>query len=271
MERPFSVTPDIDVLPSYADIPGFGILPVNAFLLRAREPLLVDTGLIADSPAFMDSLRSLIDPRELRWLWLTHPDQDHVGSLTPLLQEAPQLRVITTFIGVGILSLFNPLQPERAYLLNPGQSLDLGDRTLTAVRPPSFDGPATTGFFDSRSNAFFSSDCFGALMQAPAQDARDIPEADLSAGQTLWATVDAPWLHKVDSRRFETELLEIHRRAPELVLSAHLPPARGMTEGLLRTLAMAPSAPAFVGPDQEALQQLLSQITGPTGGPPPTA
>jgi hypothetical protein len=48
-----------------------------------------------------------------------------------------------------------------------------------------------------------------------------------------------------------------------MVLSSHLPPAQGSsTERLLGALAAVPDAPAFVGPDQAALEQMLAGMTG---------
>jgi hypothetical protein len=38
---------------------------------------------------------------------------------------------------------------DRVFLLNPGQSLDLGDRRVAAFRPPVYDSPATTGSMTS--------------------------------------------------------------------------------------------------------------------------
>jgi hypothetical protein len=172
--------------------------------------------------------------------------------------------VVTSFLGVGKMSLHAPLPMERVYLLNPGQSLDVGDRTLTAVRPPSFDAPETTGLHDSKTGAFFSSDCFGALLQSPAFDAADISEQELVAGQTLWSTIDAPWLHSVDPRVFGSALDSIRQMDPKVVFSSHLPPARGMNEHLLKTLAAAPAATPFVGPDQAALEAMLAEMTGET-------
>ena len=90
----------------------------------------------------------MIDLRDLRWLWLTHTDPDHIGSLKRVLDEAPELRVITTFLGVGKMSLFDPLPLNRVYLLNPGQSIDVGDRTLISIKSPVYDAPETTGFYD---------------------------------------------------------------------------------------------------------------------------
>ena len=50
-----------------------------------------------------------------------------------------------------------------------------------------------------------------------------------------------------------------------MVLSSHLPAAPGaMTERLLASLAEAPDAPPFVGPDQAALEQMLAGMAPPT-------
>jgi hypothetical protein len=262
MWDPYQAAPDVDVLPAFFPIPTWGIIPVNAFVLRAAEPVLVDSGLVPLSDEFMRKLAAVIDPRELKWLWLTHCHVDHLGSLQRVLEEAPQLRVITTFLGVGIMSLFQPLPLDRVYLLNPGQSLSVGDRMLTAVQPPSFDSPETTGCYDPKSGAFFCADCFGALLSAPAGNAADIGDANLRAGMVKWATVDAPWLHFVDRAAFAQRLNGVREMAPKLMLSNHLPVAVDMTEDLLQNLAAALDAEPFVGPDQPALEAMLKQMSG---------
>ena len=160
--RSYQVADETVVLADSTEVPGLGHLPVNAFLLRGAEPLLVDTGLPTSRAEFLDHLWSLCDPEDLRWVWLTHPDRDHTGSLLQILEAAPQARLITTFLGLGILSIEHAIPPERAFLLNPGQSLDIGDRVLRAFRPPLYDSPATAGLIDQRTGACFSSDCFGA-------------------------------------------------------------------------------------------------------------
>jgi glyoxylase-like metal-dependent hydrolase (beta-lactamase superfamily II) len=256
------VTDDIDILPSYFPIPGFGILPVNAFLIKASEPVLVDTGLHMDREAFMAELETVIDPADVRWLYLTHPDQDHLGSLKEMLARSPRMKVITTFLGVGIMSLFDALPMDRVHLLNPGESIDVGDRSLTVVKPPTFDNPATTGFYDSKSRVLFSSDCFGALMQEPAVYASDMTPEALREGQVTWTMVDAPWLAKVDASKFAAELNTIRGMDPEIVLSAHLPPASGMNDTLLDALVAASRAQPFVGPNQAQLEAMLAQMTG---------
>ena len=151
---------------------------------------------------------------------------------------------------------------DRVYLLNPGQTLDVGDRRLSAFRPPLFDNPATTGFIDSKSGAMFTSDCFGA----------PLPTADLAAGadvrsagsvreaQLLWAAIDSPWVHNTDARRYLQTVRALQAIDPAVILSTHLPPALGLGTQLFDMLANAPDADPFVGPDQQALQQMLASF-----------
>lgn len=261
METARKVTPDVDILPSYFPIPGFGMIPVNAFVLKASEPVLVDTGVPLESEQFIAALESVIDPEEIKWLWLTHPDQDHIGSLQALIARAPGIRVITTFLGMGYMSLFSPLPPDRVLLLNPGEKLDVGDRQLVCLKPPSFDNPATTELYDTKSRALFSSDCFGAMLQAPAEEAGAIPPTELREGQIMWSRVDAPWLHKVDKAKFGAELESIRQLDPAFVLSSHLPPAQALLPQMLQTLSEVPGSEPLVMPNQAGLEAMLAQLT----------
>ncbi len=154
---------------------------------------------------------------------------------------------------------------DRVYLVNPGQTVDVGDRTLTAVKPPAFDNPITTGLRDERSGIFFSSDCFGALLDEVPQSAEELSDEALRQGQVFWATVDSSWLHQVDRAAFASQLNRIRALEPSMVLSSHLPAARGSSlDRLLDALAEVPDAPVFVGPDQAALEQMLAEIGGAT-------
>lgn len=258
----YRAAPDIDVLTSAFPIPGLGFVPINAFVLQGHEPVLVDTGAVVERDEFVEALRSIVDVADLRWIWLTHTDSDHIGALHALLEENADLKVVTTFLGVGAMSLVDPLPLDRVHLVNPGQQLEAGGRTLTALRPPTFDNPCTTGFQDARSGALFSADSFGALLADVPQSAEDLTETELHEGQALWATLDSPWLHSVDADTFASQLDGIRRLDPTMILSSHLPTAPAvLTERLLATLAGVPTCPAFTGPDQAALESLLADMT----------
>ncbi len=257
----YKAAPDIDVLTSVHPILGLGSIPINAFVFHGSEPLLVETGAIVDREEFMTALRSVIDPADLRWIWLSHNDPDHIGAVHQLIEENAEIKVITTFLGVGAMSLSAPLPMDRVYLLNPGQALAVGDRTLTAVKPPTFDNPCTTGFYDEASGALFSSDCFGALLSDVPEHAAELSDEALRQGQVLWATIDTPWLHGADADALARQLDGIRKMEPNLILSGHLPAAGGtLTERMLSSLASVPTAQPFVGPDQAALVNMMAQL-----------
>lgn len=255
---------DITALQDYIPVPGFGALAVNAFVLHAAQPMLVDTGLPNSRADFLDTLGSVIDPADLRWIWVSHADRDHIGSLYELLDVAPQARVVITFEARGVLNIERPLPVDRIYLLNPGQSLDLGDRSVTAFRPPLFDSPGVIGFTDSLTGTAFTSDCFGApttsIDLSLVADIAEVPAAELAYGQTVWATIDSAWVTSVDRAVFARTLEPLREIDPPLLLSSHLPPAVGRAGEFLDRLATVPDAPPFVGPDQAAFEQLLRKL-----------
>jgi Metallo-beta-lactamase superfamily len=257
----FKGGPGVDVITTSAEIPTLGSLAINAFVLHGAEPLLVDTGTVAGGAEFMATLESVIDPQELRWIWLTHTDFDHIGSLATLLAINPDIRIITTFLGVGIMGLTStPLSMDRVHLVNPGQVVRVGDRRLTAIRPPVFDNPITTGFVDDQTGGLFSSDCFGALLPAIPEDTSDLDAATLASGQIRWATVDSSWVHDVDRDIFGAKLDQWRALEPTRIYSSHLPPAPGsMLEMFVDSLAQVPGAPRFEGLDQMALEAMLAQ------------
>ena len=95
MDAPYEGSSDVYVLPTNITIPGVGVLPINAFLLMAEEPVLVDTGLGMDSPAFIDAVSSIVPFEEIKWVWLTHDDADHTGSIQQVMELAANARLVT--------------------------------------------------------------------------------------------------------------------------------------------------------------------------------
>jgi glyoxylase-like metal-dependent hydrolase (beta-lactamase superfamily II) len=84
---------DITVLRNQMPAPGIGVVPINSYVLHAAEPVVIDTGL--PDRGFLDVLGSVVDPIDVRWIWLTHPDRNHTGGLFDLLEAAPRARLVS--------------------------------------------------------------------------------------------------------------------------------------------------------------------------------
>lgn len=170
-----------------------------------------------------------------------------------LLEASPSAWLAANCLAVLRMSTVWPVPMHRVYWLNSGDSIRVGDRKVTAVRPPLFDNPTTIGIC-----AFFSADCFGAMISSPAQNADDAPEEDLAQRMISWASGENPWVHMVKPSGFTQLLDRIRQMAPKMIVSARLPPAQGKTEELLELLARIPTSTPFVAPNQTALEQMLA-------------
>ena len=262
MDAPYQAAPDVHVLPNNLALPGVGVLPVNAYVLLAEEPVLVDTGIGTDAEDFIDALSSIIDPAALRWVWLTHDDADHTGNIQRVFELAPDARLATNAFSALRMATWWPVPFHRVHAIRVGDRLAVGDRTLRAVPPPLYDSPLSTGFLDEATGALFSVDSFGALLPEATQDAAEVPEAALAGGMQAWATSDSPWAHLVDRQRFGQVLDGVRRLQPTRIFSSHLPAASGTSlERFLQVLESVPDAEPAVAPNHHEFAQMLAAMT----------
>ena len=161
---------DTYVLPSFLPVPdvpapGFGKLMVNSYLIKAKEPILNDAGMPIVKEDFLKELWSLVDPEDLKWIFLSHDDGDHTGAMMEITQAAPQARLVTQFVGLARLEAAYQISIGRVDIRNPGDTFTDGDREFTIRRPPLFDSPATSAYFDAKTKVLFCADSFGAIIQ----------------------------------------------------------------------------------------------------------
>ena len=262
MDSPYQGAPDVHVLPTNLPIPGSGmVLPINAYLLRAQEPVLVDTGIGLDSDDFLDAVASIVDLDALRWVWLTHDDADHTGSIQRVLEAAPNARLVTHAFSALRMASWWDVPFDRVHAIRVGDRLAVGDRTLRAVAPPLFDNPMSTGFLDESTGSLFSVDSFGALLPEATQDAAEVPHEALAGGMLAWALADSPWAHLVDRQRFGKVLDGVRALQPTRIFSSHLPAATGTSlERFLQVLESVPEAEPAVAPDNEEFSHMLAAM-----------
>jgi len=260
MLKQVAVGSDVTVISCPLPVPGQGILPLNPMLLRAKEPMLVDTGAPIHRAEYLDAVRSLIDPKDVRWIFISHDDRDHTGNLIQTLEMCPRARLVTTFVGVGRLAEEWGLPMDRVYFLNDGEKLGLGDREITAVRPPFIDAPSTRGFFDPKSETLYSVDSFGACVEELVDDLEEVPADRYEQGFNWFNRVNHTWFDLVDPVKFERHLDRIRRLAPKNVISYHGPVARGRTPQLLDMMSAVLSMELVALPDQAGLEALLTQL-----------
>jgi hypothetical protein len=261
MDSPYQGAPDVHVFPAHASLPGVGVLPINAYLLMAEEPVLIDTGIGVDTDDFVAAVSSVIDLADLKWIWLTHDDADHTGSIRAVMELAPNARLVTHAMSALRMTTWWPVPLERVHAIRFGDEIHVGDRTLTAMAPPLFDNPMSTGLLDRSTGAFFSVDAFGAILPEATQDASEVPPEALAGGMVGWATSDSPWAHVTDRTKFGEVLDRVRQLQPSRIFSSHLPAASGTSmEEFLRVLETVPDAEPFMPPNSEEFAHMIEAM-----------
>jgi flavorubredoxin len=256
---PHPVTADTWLVPTLAAGPFDAYVGAHTLVIRGSQPVLVDTGCSLVGDAWLDQVASVVDPADVRWIVLSHDDHDHVGNLFRALDACPQATLVASFSIVSRLAGDLELPMHRMRWLNAGESLDLGDRTLTAVQPPQFDSPATRGFFDGRTGLLWAADSFGALVPGAVHEADDVPDDLYAESFTFLNTWNTPWMEWVDADRFAAHLRTTASLPLEVVASAHGPVLRGdrIADAFARTMALV-GQPQPATPGQELLDGLLA-------------
>ncbi len=263
MNEPYVVVGDVHVLPSSETAPGYGVLPVNAFLVGDDDPVLVDTGLPSEREDFLERLWSLVEPDDLRWVFLTHEDPDHAGNLMAVLEGASQARLVTNYVTVGKLLEGIPSLPiDRIVVVNPGEPFPGNERGLGVVRPPVYDAPGTVGLHDPVTGVVLTVDAFGAYLPELVGDLGDVAESDARSGLEDFNRANHPWVTLVDQAKFEQSLTALRRLEPTLLLSSHGVPARGRTDALLEAMARLPQMEPYVPPNQEQFEEVKDEMGG---------
>jgi flavorubredoxin len=233
---------------------------LDSMVILGREPVVVDTGTPANRARWLDDVFGLVDPEDVRWIFLSHDDVDHAGNLDDALAACPNAQLVCDWAMVERHTNCFDFPLERCRWVSHGESFDAGDRTLHALRPPVFDSPTTRGLFDPRTGVYWAADAFATPVPDPGAGIADLDAETWSHGLRLFALgAVSPWLTMLDPAKFDRSVGEIQRLGITTIASCHSPviekPFIEDAFGLLREL---PHLDPPVLPDQSILDQIVA-------------
>jgi flavorubredoxin len=225
---------------------------LNSMVIRGREPMIVDTGTPANRAQWLEDAFSLVEPEDVRWVFVSHDDVDHSGNLDEVMTACPNATLICTWAMVERhTNCFNfPL--ERCRWVMDGEAIDIGDRTLQAVRPPVYDSPTTRGLFDPTTGVYWAVDTFATPLPDPALGIADLDPEFWAFGLALFAK----YSRYVD----RSQSLDI-----TTIAACHSPVIEG--EFIAKAFARIRELPTIDPPpmpDQSVLDQIVAATAQPT-------
>ncbi|MEN9566644.1 MAG: hypothetical protein RLZZ69_1840, partial [Cyanobacteriota bacterium] len=91
----------------------------NSFLIRGEKIALVDTSHAKFREQYLETLRGLIDPKEIDYLVVSHTEPDHSGLIKDVLQLNPNIVVVGAKVAMQFLDGFIH-QPFKQMLVKNG-------------------------------------------------------------------------------------------------------------------------------------------------------
>jgi flavorubredoxin len=180
----------------------------------------------------------------VRWLYLTHDDDDHSGNLNEALERCPNATVVTSWAASARMCAAFGIPRERVHTVDDGESFTVGDRTLHAVRPPVYDSAYTRGLFDPTTRVYHAADAFCTPMPAvPVDRVDEIPARMWEEGMAMFSHASlCPWIAMVDDAKFRPQVEQLAALGAEVIVGAHTPVISGSSiDRAFELLAALPS------------------------------
>ncbi len=236
---------------------------VNSLVITGKEPIIVDTGGANNRDNWLNDVFSLVDPKDVRWLFISHDDHDHVGNLAEVMALCPNATLVSSWFQVERLSTDFALPPMRMRWVDDGGSFDAGDRVFTALRPPVYDSPTTRGLFDSKTGVYWGSDCFATPVGVNVDDVSALHPEEWRQGFNLFQTALSPWLQVADAVKFNQTVHRLAKLDIKAIGTAHGPAILGDSVGsAIDFLYDLPFQPEPQLPGQPVLDEIIAMISG---------
>jgi len=132
----------------------------NSYLIRDKKTVLIDTVWQPFDKEFVARLKQEIDLKEIDYIIMNHNESDHSGALPELMREIPGTPIYCTANGAKIIK-GHYHQDWNFHIVKTGDTLEIGDSTLTFIEAPMLHWPDTMFTYMDGENILFSNDAFG--------------------------------------------------------------------------------------------------------------
>jgi flavorubredoxin len=131
MYRINEIAPDVYRISVF--VPGIQ-LQFNHFLIKDDQPLLYHAGLKQMFPVLHEAVKTLINPRSIRWIGFSHFEVDECGALNEWLQVAPHAQAVCSEVGTIVNMSDFAIRPALA--MKTGDLLETGKRRYRFIQTP---------------------------------------------------------------------------------------------------------------------------------------
>jgi flavorubredoxin len=185
----------------------------NAYLIKGGEKTaLLDTVDPVMTTKLLDNLAALEVDR-LDYVVSHHAEQDHSGSIPDVLKLYPAAQVVTNKKCKKMLSDLMVIADERFMVVEEGEELSLGGKTLRFINLPWVHWPETMGTYLVEDKILFPCDFFGSHLATSSLFVDDRPRVYESA-KRYYAEIMMPFRRQINQNLDKLDELAIEIIAP---------------------------------------------------------
>ena len=201
----------------------------NAYIIKGEEKTaLLDTVDPAKKDELIGNLKSL-KVEKIDYIIAHHAEQDHSGSIPDILSLYPEAKVVTNSKCKGFLMDLLHIPEDKFIVVNDGDTLSLGGRTLKFIFTPWVHWPETMVTYLTPDNILFTCDFFGSHYASSDLFVKD-KEKVLEDAKRYYAEIMMPFRFQIRKNLEKIKDLKIDIIAPshglvydepELIINAY--------------------------------------------------
>ncbi len=152
---------DIDLFESQYEVPNG--MAYNSYLIEDEKIAIMDTADARKGKEWRANLEEALAGRKPAYLVAHHMEPDHASLIAEVVEKYPEVKIVTSGKAITMLGNFFPTKDLKANCLEikNGDTLELGEHTLTFVAAPMVHWPEVMVSYDSKDKVLFSADGFG--------------------------------------------------------------------------------------------------------------
>ena len=150
----------IDLFEGQYDVPNG--MAYNSYVIMDKKIAVMDTVDRSFTQEWLDNLDNALEGRKPDYLVVQHMEPDHSANINNFMKNYPEAVIVSSAKAFTMMGNFFGTQFEdRRIVVGEGDTLELGEHTLTFVAAPMVHWPEVIVTYDSRDKVLFSADGFG--------------------------------------------------------------------------------------------------------------
>ena len=151
---------DIDLFEGQYAVPAG--MAYNSYVIKDEKIAVMDTVDAHFGEQWLANLRNALDGRAPNYLVVQHMEPDHSANIAAFAKAFPDATIVASAKAFTMMkNFFGTDYAERRTVVGDGDTLPLGEHTLTFVTAPMVHWPEVIVTYDSRDKVLFSADGFG--------------------------------------------------------------------------------------------------------------